>query len=305
MKGEIMPYGIKKLLEIEAEKKAKREEREKLKKEQKIEKERLKKLEHKKKLKKKQNKRAYNKRRKAELAERAKIGDEKGYYSLYITKNRKKIRSLGKVTWKSAAYQKFNDAIEKNRENTHFPKTLQENSKERNKDTELKYEILLIKKVNEGENTTASFRNEDGKYIDNIIEGCNTHIILEKADWFVEETFQIYGLHPQKQKKPYTYILNDMILPNVDNPYDMKRVMIYHNKLIIQYLEDFDFIVCYNELQCEKLYDKLQSDLEKMKKKYVVFMGHIVPQLVSEWIERFEDKTGWTRASTMQPYRKY
>lgn len=49
----------------------------------------MKKIEHKKKLKQKQNKRAYAKRRKAQLDERNKRGDEWGYYSVYLTKDQK------------------------------------------------------------------------------------------------------------------------------------------------------------------------------------------------------------------------
>jgi hypothetical protein len=39
----------------------------------------------------------------------------------------------------------------------------------------------------------------------------------------------------------------------------------------------------------------LQSDITKLKKKYIVFMGRVVPELVSSWIDKFEEKTGWNR----------
>ena len=71
--------------------------------------------------------------------------------------------------------------------------------------------------------------------------------------------------------------------------------MVYNNKLIIQYLEDFDFVKCYDNEQCKTLYDKLQRDITSLKKKYIVFMGEVVPEFVSTWIDRFEEKTGWKR----------
>lgn len=299
-----MPYGWKKQLEMKAEREARKAERERLKKEKEEEKKKQKKAEHKKKLKSKQNKRAYAKRRKALLAERAKVGDENGYYSIYITKNYKKVRTIGKACLKSNAYRMYNEAIEANRANINFPKSLEGIGKDRKTDKDLKYEIVMIKKVGEGEETVASFRNEEGKFIENIIEGKESHVIVEKDDWYVEETFPIYGLHPQKQKKTYDYILNELILSKVTNPYDMRRIVKYNNKLIIQYLEDFDFLVCYNEKQCSDLYEKLESDITKKKIKYVVFMGSIVPQLVSDWIDRFEEKTGWTRSKTKKTARK-
>ena len=47
--------------------------------------------------------------------------------------------------------------------------------------------------------------------------------------------------------------------------------------------------------QCKLLYDKLQADILSLKKKYIVFMGEIVPDLITKWIDRFEEKTGWKR----------
>ena len=125
-----MPYGVKRMLEIEAERKKKREEKARLKKEKEEEKKRLKKIEHKKKLKQKQNKRAYAKRRKAQLDERKAIGDEYGYYSIYIAKNNKRVRFVGTSWWKTDAYKIFNNAIEGNRKKVLFPQTIYTNRKD-------------------------------------------------------------------------------------------------------------------------------------------------------------------------------
>ena len=76
-----MGYGAKRLMEIAAEKEAKKKERERIKQEKEKEKKRLKKIEHKKKLRQKQNRRAYLKRRKVILDERKAKGDEYGYFS--------------------------------------------------------------------------------------------------------------------------------------------------------------------------------------------------------------------------------
>ena len=119
-----MGYGLKRLLEIEAERKRKKEEKARIKKEKEEEKKRLKKIEHKKKLKQKQNRRAYLKRRKAQLEERKKIGDEFGSFSIYIVKNHKRIRFIKRTLWKTDAYKIYNEIIEKNRKKTQFPQTI-------------------------------------------------------------------------------------------------------------------------------------------------------------------------------------
>jgi len=280
-----MGYGLKRLLEIEAERKKKREERARIKKEKEEEKKRLKKIEHKKKLKKKQNKRAYAKRRKAQLDERKQKGDEYGYYSVYITKNQKRVRFVGTSWWKTDAYNIYSDAIEKNRNKVKFPQN------------RFKYEILLVKKTNEDEDTVASLRDKDGKFVDNIITDWENHVIIDKNDWLVEETFGIYGLHPRKNKKTYPYILNNLLLNNEDVGDEMRRVMVFKNKVIIQYLEDFDYITCYDDNRAKVLYDALQDDIVKLKKKYIVFMGEAAPDTVSKWLDKFEDKTGINRES--------
>lgn len=291
-----MGYGAKRLAEIEAERKARREEKARIKKEKEEEKKRLKKIEHKKKLRQKQNRRAYKKRRKVELDRRKAIGDEYGFYSVYITKNRKKVRFVGTSWWKTDAYKIYNNAIEGNREKVMFPQT---NATTRDGSTRevipIKYEILLVKKTKEDEDTVSALRDENGKFIDNVIVDWDNHVIVDKDDWFVEEKFGIYGHHPRKDKKTYSFILNNMLLNNEDIGEEMRRVMIYGNKLIIQYIDDFDFIKCYDNEQCKVLYDKLQTDILKFKKKYIVFMGEIVPELISKWIDRFEEKTGWSR----------
>jgi len=298
-----MGYGLKRLLEIEEERKKKREEKERLKKEKEAEKKRLKKLEHKKKLKQKQNKRAYAKRRKAELDKRKKMGDEYAYYSIYITKNRKKVRYVGSSWWKTDAYKIFSNAIEKNREKTKFPKTVYTNRKNgKHEAKEVKYEILLVKKTDEGEETVSSLRNEEGKFVENVITDWDNHVIVDKDEWFVEETFGIYGYHPRKDKKTYTFILNNLLLSNEDIGDEMRRIMVYKNKVIVEYLEDFDFITCYDNDQAKKLYDMLEKDVEKLKKKYIVFMGETFSE---KWIDKLEDKTGWNRQSILHKTTAY
>ena len=122
-----MGYGPKRLAEIEAARKARKEEKARLKKEKEKEKKRIKALERKKRLKRLNNKRAYLKRRQAQLDMLKKTGDEGGYYTIIITKNNKKIRSIGMERWKLKAYETYNNIIEKNRQKTIFPKTIMTN----------------------------------------------------------------------------------------------------------------------------------------------------------------------------------
>lgn len=290
-------YGLKRLLEIEEERKRKKLERERLKKEKEKEKKRLKSLEKKKRRIKKNNRKQYLKRRQAELDRRKEMGDEYAYFSVYITKNRKKVRFVGTSWWKTDAYKIYSEAIERNRKKAVFPKTVATNRKGgAHEKIDVKYEILLVKKTKDGEDTVKAFRNEEGKFVDNVITDWENHVIVDKDDWFVEETFGIYGYHPQKDKKTYTFILNNLLLNNEDVGDEMRRVMVYKNKVIVQYLEDFDLITCYDNEQAAKMYDMLERDVSKLKKKYIVFMGETTNE---KWIDKIEEKTGWNRNSIL------
>lgn len=295
-----MGYGAKRLAEIEAARKTRKEEKARLKKEKEKEKKRIKALARKKRLKKLNNRRAYLKRRQAQLDKIKEAGDEKGYYTIIIAKNNKKVRSIGRSWWKIKAYQIYNDAIEKNREKTVFPRTVMTNRKNGLHEAQnLKYEILLVKKVNNGEKTDNSFRDKNGKFIKNVITDWENHIIVEKNDWFVEEKFGVYGYHPVKDKKPYTFILENLLLNNEDVGEEMRRIMVFKNKLIIQYLDDFDFVTCYDNKQAKMLYDKLEKDITNLKKRYIVFMGETKSTNIQRWLDKFEEKTGWKRKSLM------
>lgn len=294
-----MPYSKKRLLEIKKERKERKKEKERLKKEKekekKKEKERLKSLKRKIKLKKKYNKKFNLLRKKKELARRNEMGDERGIYCIYITKNRKKVRYLGYSKWKTSAYAKYNDFIDRNRKKAVFPKTTETNRKNGSHETVgVKYEILLVKKADENEKTTNAFRNEYGKFVENIIEDWEGHIIVEKNDWFVEETFSVYGYHPIKERKTYSFILENLLLNDDDCGDDMKSVMVYKNRVIIQHVDDFDLITCYDSNQSKQMYDMFQKDVSKLGKKYIVFMGETNSP---KWIDKIEEKTGWNRIS--------
>ena len=296
-------YGLKRRLEIEAERKRRKEEKARIKKEKEDEKKRIKKIEHLKKLRKKQNRRAYLKRRKAELEKRKENGDEFGYFSIYITKNKKRVKFLGCSWWKTDAYKIYNGAIEKNKSNTIFPKTY---STDRRKGSHTKkdlyYEIILVKKVQDGEKTANSFRNKDGKFIESIITDWENHKIIDKHDWFLEETFAIYGYHPKKDRKTYSFIMNKFLVEQEDCADEMKKIMVFKNRVIIQYTDDFDFITCFDNKQARKLYDMLQKDAIRLKMKYVAFMGQTKS---TKWIDKIEEKTGWNRNSIIHKTTAY
>ena len=64
--------------------------------------------------------------------------------------------------------------------------------------------------MGENEETVARFRNEQGQFVDNVIVDKEQHVIIAKSEWLIEETFNVYGYHPVKDRKTYDFILNDI-----------------------------------------------------------------------------------------------
>ena len=280
-------YSIARLNQIEEERAAKKLEREKRKKEKEREKRR-------KKSRSKSNRKYYAKQRKKELAHRQSMGDENAYFLILLTKNRQRLERIGASKWKSDAYKIFNEAIEKNREEVKFPIQVTVNrARERNP---ILYEIVMIKNTTEGESDVSQLRNQNGKYVDNIILDKKNHVIVDKREWLIEETFYVYGYHPIRGRKTYDFILNEILLKNIESKYDIRTIFTFKNKVFIKRLEDFDFVSCKSASEAQRLAMQLEKDIPRTLKKNIFNIGQIKKSLIPQLVQDMIEKTGWSRA---------
>lgn len=285
-----MPYGIKKLLEIEAERKKRREEKARIKAEKEKKKIEERKKARAKKLRKKRNARSYAKRKKAAEEYHKSMGDEKGTFSIYLMKNGIRTKFFGFRKYKVSALQLYHEILQKNNEGVEFP---QKYVKTSNRIKKHKYELVLVKKLNEDEDDNITLlRNEEGKFIENYLIDAPTHKILDKNEWLIEETFSVYGFDPQKDRKTFSYIYNNIILRDTSI---YSRVLVYNNKLIHHYDKDFDMVICKDNNQANELYDKIESMVDSKKYPTIFFMGKISGSMSTWIINEIEKKTGWTR----------
>lgn len=286
-----MPYGLKRLLEIKAERQKRREEKARIKAEKEKAKLEERKKARSKRLLKKRNARKYAKRKKALDEYRKLMGDEKGTFSIYLMKNGKRVKFFGRKRFKNAALELYHDLLKKNNENVSFKQTVVKNY---GKFVEHKYELVLVKKLTpEESNNVTLLRNNDGKFIENYLVDAPTHKILDKNEWFIEETFNVYGFDPQKERKTFDYIYNNIILKPQTNAYS--RLFIYNNKLIHHYDDDFDMVRCKDTQQAVKLYDTIEKKIDKKKYPNIFFMGKLSGTSVEWVISEIQKKTGWTR----------
>ena len=286
-----MPYGIKKLLEIEAERKKRREEKARIK----AEKEKMKKEERKKarskRLLKKRNARYYAKRKAVREEYHKSMGDEKGTFSIYLMKDGKRTKFFGYRRYKVAALQLYHEILQKNNEAVQFPQKYVKSSKKIKKHV---YELVLVKKldVDDTDNTTL-LRNKDGKFIENYLVDAPSHKILDKNEWLIEETFHVYGFDPIKERKNFDYIYNNIILKNTSI---YSRILVYNNKLIHHYDDDFDMVICKSPSQAVELYDMIEKMIDTKKIPTIFFMGKISGSMSTWILNEIEKKTGWPRS---------
>lgn len=247
---------------------------------------------HIKNLRKRQNKRAYAKRRKAELELHKKMGDVYGFYRIVLTKDYKQYDELSYSWWMLTAYAKFNKYVEKNNKNVICEKIIAQSNIHDAKP--VKYEILLLKKIDpETDNGVRELRNEEGMFVENVIANRDKYAIIAKSDWFIPETYNVYGYNPVTDRKTGRWIFDNIINVNC-NKYNLKNVFMCDNKLIVQYDNDFDFVLCKNTKECLRLYNALESNMDK-KNKYVLFSNYLVDNRKPWLYNELEKKTGWSR----------
>ena len=250
------------------------------------------------------NRRFYLKKKKALEKYRKDIGEERSYYIIFLTKNRKKIDCLMRTFYKTRAYQRFNELIEDNQNTVKFPIKYEAKLKTITH-TDVKYELLLIKRNDEDENNVSLLRNEQGTFVENVAGGYDNYQIIEKHLWLVEETFYVYGYHPKTDRKTYDFIYKNLVVNSPDTPDEMKRVVILNNKLIIDYVTDFDFVMCKNHEEAKRLYNQIEKDVLNEKRKYIYFSGIIPQTLKDKWVDKLIEKTGWARNKCMKTNNSY
>lgn len=289
---------LERLKREKAEREAKKAAREQRRKEREKEKLRLKRERHHKVVRRRQNKRYYKKVRAKQLKERAKNGDVYGYYMVLLMKNRQRVGKFGKAWWKTSAYKLFNDEIEKNREEVKFPVKIC-SSGNSGKTWSNEYEIVIVQRLKEETFTEkATFiRDEHGRFIEHAIIDNDRYVIVDKAEWYIEEKFNVYGYHPIKDRKTFQFILDNIVLKDLERD-TSRRIFTFKNKLVVQYDSDFDFVICKTPDETERLYDAIQKETES--NPYLLFTGRLAKDMYDWFIDEMIEKTGWTREACIR-----
>lgn len=214
-------------------------------------------------------------------------------YSIILTSRGKQKKTLKTFKDEQEAYAYLGDLLYENNK-VKFPvKYINTNHKLE----EAKYELYIIKRLDENSGKEVSYlKNDYGEFIEystNSEKWC----IVDKSPWSIEETFWVNGYDPVFQRKTFDWILNELLL-KINDYYSFKNVLVYHNKLIIECNGELNVVFCKNISDSYRLYNTLEEKCNDLKNKSILFSGSInafSKSTISTWIDRLCSVTGFDR----------
>lgn len=168
-------------------------------------------------------------------------------------------------------------------------------------------EYLILEKNRYGDKEAPLLRNEYGKLVRQETNS-EKWVILDKFSYDVEETFWVYGHDPVRGRKTFEWIYHNIIVGNIETSYDIKRVMLYKNKIVVKDdAGNLDIVFCKTIGEAIRFYNLLgEWVLQNKMKKHVFMLGNYSEigdkrrALEKELVE----KTGWTIRKIQLPTSK-
>lgn len=230
----------------------------------------------------------YEKVRPQRLKERIENHDTLGRFMIATAQDSVVKYKWWKKQWWNDALEIYNQMLEENHKNALCP--MEEIASSKRPTQQTSFELMLLKMVNpEVEDNTTAFRDKRGRIVTVKMNNERWQIALKDV-WYVEEKFMVYGYNPLRERKTAQWICDNIIENNL-NVDNLKRVMLWHNFLIIDWGDDFTFVIGKTEKTTRNLYMALFNKYED--NGYVIFFGYLDKQFVSKWVEKIKEKTGW------------
>lgn len=210
-------------------------------------------------------------------------------YHIILTNHGKQLSDLFYASSEEKVNKKFSSMLKENKKVV-FPMMW---NNHKHVMVESDYELIIIKSKDEFENSVSKIRDEYGKFIN--YEASNKNwIICDRAPYNIEETFWVYGYHPRMQRKNFNWIFDTFIEKDAKNKYMFKSVVVYKNKLLIDYNGKLEIVICKNKSDCVRMYNKIEKLAGEKKYKYIAFMGDIAnSKYKSLWMNRIRELTHW------------
>lgn len=156
-------------------------------------------------------------------------------------------------------------------------------------------EYLLLQKNRTGDLGNTMLRNQYGKLVEQISSNPEW-IIYDKCDRWVEETFWVYGHCPKTDRKTFQWIFDNMVVGKLENPYDIERVLIYKNKVVIKHDDgEMGIIICKNISDAIRFYDLLEEWCRKQKQVFFIGSFDRISDRRRDLEAELMEYTGWPK----------
>lgn len=224
-------------------------------------------------VKKKKKRKKYKKRKKIDKRsyQSALNGFKKVNYQIILTSKGRRLEYLGYYNTELQANRAFTKMVEENKKVVFPVETIcLDNS---NKQSDAKYELVIIKRRDEKESNITKIRNEYGDYIEHTTDN-EGWVVYDKAPYHKEESFWVYGYHPNIQRKDFMFVYNEIVKPKTTYRSSFLTIYIYKNKVLFETSDSLDMVICKNKKDSIRFYNLLKELCDNDKKaKYYLFNG--------------------------------
>lgn len=216
----------------------------------------------------------------------------KNPFQIIVIKNNKQIEYIGSYKSETKANKVFHQML-KDCEKVVYPIR---HTNQGPTIKEAKIELIMIKRKGDDESKTTQLRNDYGEYVEHE----TTHdgwVVYDKAPYYVEDTFWVYGFHPLFQRKDIHFIFDTIIKPKASKKDTFLNVMLYKNKLFLETISSSDLIICKNVSDAIRLYNTIEEYCTQHKLRYVMFSGdwNATSNLRQEIIAKIHKLTNWNK----------
>lgn len=206
---------------------------------------------------------------------------------------------IGKYRTTEEAYEVFNNLKMADR-NVIFPSSITDAHEIKNSIDE----YILIEKT---DSKPSVLRNEYGKLVEQTINK-QGWIVKDKFRYQREEEFWVYGYNSRSERKTFLWIYTNIIMSDVDYGLEYKRIILYKNKIVVKNdNNDIELILCKNESDAIRFYNKIEEWTKRDKLKQILFLGDY--SSISDRRRKLEqelmDLTGWTKKKVQMKNNTY
>lgn len=217
--------------------------------------------------------------------------NKKRIYCILLINHGKRLKTICTLSSEKSAYDKFKKLIDENKK-VMFP--IQYNNMYHEM-VESQYEIIMVKCKQDEDNAENKVKNDYGEYV-TYETGDEDWIVIDRANYNIEESFWVYGYHPKLQRKSCKWIIENLICKDKKDKGHFKLVQVYLNKILIDCNGKLDMVICKNKSDSIRLYNEIEKWCISNKAKYIIFMGNIAKsKYKSEWIDKIQELTHWNR----------